>query len=211
MIDLRYYLSLLNENEAHLVTKYYIFKKFKNLNAAQWFFKNQTVDKITNVDNKQLLSNICRKFGDLLNTEQLDFQAKKELVLANLDKDSSQLSFLEPKGIRSVTIICPRCKGYSETSKKPERGWIPKQGTAKGVICQHRSSCGFSGDFIAAYAEEYNLSYGKALNLLADELGIDFTINEVHLDGSKFIKRDKVKLVPKEVKQIPEKPQELLC
>ena len=206
MINLKHYSSLLtNDSEAQLIMKFFHKKEFKNLNSAQWFFKNQTADKVAWINDmkiKEILPGLCKKFGELLDAEQLDLTTKQNLVLSKLDKDSPQLSFLEPKGSTSVTILCPKCKGVSGKSKKVERGWIPKNGTAKSVICQHRSSCGFSSDFIGAFAEEFDKSYGEALNILADELGIDFTINEIHIEGtvSKPVHKP-IELVPKKVEK----------
>lgn len=202
MLDIRFYLPLIaSKEDENLIAKYFGKKEFANLASAQWFFKNQTTEKVSWINSeadKAKLPDLCKLFGEKLDSEQLSFNEKKEMVLDQLDKDSSLMSFLEPKGTRSVTIVCPKCKGFGDgnTKGKPERGWIPVQGTAKSIICQHRSSCGFSSDFIGAFAEEYNMKYGAALNHLATELGIDFTINEAHIGAT-------VKQTPKQVNLTP--------
>ncbi|MEA2098900.1 MAG: hypothetical protein U9P72_02085 [Campylobacterota bacterium] len=204
MLDMNYYLQLLDDENKKIVNSYFGLKKFKSISSAQYFFKEivtSQLDWIEKIERKQSIIKSCKKFAELLNDEQFDFDTKKKMVLEKLDKDSPQLAFLDAKGTRSVTIVCPKCKGFgANSSGKAERGWIPAQGTAKAVICQHRTSCGFNGDFIAAFAEEYNKSYGEALNLLADDLGIDFTINEVHIDSTKEKKvSNKPLLVPKKI------------
>lgn len=205
MLDIKFYLPLLaSKEDENLIAKYYGKKEFVNLASAQWFFKNQTAQKVSWINgeaDKAKLPDLCKLFGEKLDSEQLSFDEKKEMVLNQLDKDSSLMSFLEPKGVRSVTIVCPKCKGYGKNSSKQERGWIPVQGTAKSVICQHRSSCGFSSDFIGAFAEEYNMKYGAALNHLATELGIDFTINEAHIGDTVKTAKKQVNLTPKVVEK----------
>jgi len=188
MLDLKHYVSHLPAKQAEVIMMHFN-KNFKSLSTAAWYFKNIKAEDITwmrNMLNTPTLQDL-HTLSDFLKSQEMSFEEKKELVLNTLEKDSPLLAFLEPKGTRSVTVICPKCKGYGANTGRgrQERGWIPKQGLSKAVICQHRTSCGFAGDFIAAYAEEYKLSYGKALNVLADELNIDFTANEVHVGEHK--------------------------
>ena len=193
MLDIKYYAKLLSEEDATKINKYFSKKEFKSLASAIWFFQELTNEKIKWIrseEDKKILIPIAKKFSDLLKEEQMSFSDKIELVLEKTDYGLPQFSFLEAKGSRTVTCVCPKCKGYGGDGKgKPsaDKAWIPVNGTAKSVICNHRSSCGFSGDFIAAYAEEYNLGYGAALNQLASEFGIDFTLDEVHKEGTKEV------------------------
>jgi len=196
MIDLNYYSSLMDEDKKQFIVKHYGNKKFKTLKKAEWFFK-----EIACQNASEKLQKLLKLFASKLAEEQMSFEDKKTLVLDKCDKDSAVFSFLEVKGTRSVTCVCPKCKGISGKYKKPERAWIPDKGNTKAVVCNHRSTCGFSGDFIAVYAEEYKISYGQALNALANELGIDFTVNEVHI-GQREKTAAYVKFKPKEKKKI---------
>ena len=209
MIDMQYYLNFLQQEEdKKLIRNFFINKKFKSLSSAAWFFKDKAPNELNWIkeeDTKAKLIESLKKFVKVLEDEQLSLEEKKELVLQQLDLNSPQLDFLDIKGSsgsRSVTCTCPKCKGFGDGHKgKAEKAWIPKNGTAKSVICNHRSSCGFNKDFISAYAEEYNITYGKALFILANELNVDFTADEVHI-GSKIITPVKrVKLVPKVIKE----------
>ena len=216
MISLKYYADLLlTKEESDLLLKYNSKKKFESLSKAQWYFINLDDSKLSWIKNKAIVPELLRLsklFSERLNDQFMSFSDKVELVLAHTDIYSSTYSFLEAKGARSVTCICPKCGGYGDGSSKgrgkQERAWVPNSGTAKAVKCNHRSSCGFYGDLIAVYAEKYGLKYGQALNILADEFNIDFTVDEVHIEGTKEIaQKPKIVLeekvfVPKEVEYI---------
>jgi len=207
MIDLKYYLKFLQKEESELIFKLFENRKFKSLSSAAWFFKDKAPNELEWMkkdEAKAKLIESFKKFVKVLEDEQLSLVDKIELVLKELDLNSPQLDFLDIKGSngsRSVTCVCPKCKGFGSGKSKAERAWIPKNGTAKSVICNHRSSCGFNKDFIGAYAEEYDITYGKALFILADELNVDFTSDEVHT-GNKIVTPIKqVVLTPKVIKE----------
>jgi len=195
MINLTYYANLLlGEEDAKIVIKIYSKKSFKSINSAKYFFEQENdfnLSWMTNPNAKTRLLNTLKVFAEKLNSQQLDFTEKQEMVLALCDKDASQFSFLEYRGEgMTTTCICPN-PSCPDARKNKLSAWIPKKGTVKSVICNHRTNCNFSGDFIKVYATYYGKTYGEAMNLLAQELNIDFTVNEVHV-GKKVTKRIEV-------------------
>lgn len=199
MIDFVYYTNLLMGKDAGKVLKFFGHKQFDDLNKAQFFFKNQSIEKVSWIkeeDIREKMSALCLTFSERLDEQQLSLEDKQALVLEHCDKDASQFSFLEYKG-SGMTTTC-RCPNPNCSEAKPNEkcAWIPEKGSAKSVVCNHRTNCGFSGDFIAVYAAYYGLTYGKALLTLADEFGIDFTINEVHIGERVSTKKENPILVP---------------
>lgn len=189
MIDLIYYTNmLLPQEKSNLIQKYFKHKKFKSLSGTQWFFKEKAIDEITSyVNNKdaiEALKEAIVLFAQKLDDEQLSFTDKVELVLEACNIHHGAFEFLDVKGSTSATCICPKCKGFGGGKGKAERAWVPNNGNAKAVKCNRRSSCGFYGDLISVYAEEYSIGKGAAMNILADEFNVDFTSNEVHVDGT---------------------------
>ena len=175
MINIVYYANLLLGKEAGLILKFFGSKEFESLNSAQFFFKNQNDFILSWIKNEEIraqVSKLAILFSERLDEQQLSFQEKKEMVLTKSTSSSALFGFLEPKGGRTVTCKCPRC-GNNGTNKWD--AWIPDKGSAKFVVCNHRTNCGFSGDLIAVYAEHYGLGYGQAMAHLSDELGIDFS------------------------------------
>lgn len=207
MIDIEYYIKLLPQHEdGKLLLKIFGDKDFKSLSSAKWFFEEKALkelDWMKKEEAKLRLMETIKQFIEVLKSEEMPLKEKIELTLDLLDKDGPHMDFLDAKGINSITCICPKCKG-SNGKGRVEKAWIPANGTAKSVKCNHRSSCGFSGDFIACYAEQYDIKYGVALNLLAKELGIDFTLSEVQKEGTKKVSRaiPRVQLKAKKIEPI---------
>lgn len=204
MIDIKYYTRLLlNDESEKLVMQFYANKKFKSLSSAQWFFAGITEATLSWVKEdytKSRLLEAVKFFANSLKSEQMSLEDKISMVLDKCDKDMEELSFLDIRGgtgSRSIVCMCPKCK-------LPKSAWIPVNGQAKAVKCNHRTSCGFYGDFIAVYAEEYDLAYGKAMNILAETLNVDFTINEVHAG-----ERSEYKSIQKPIALVPKKAHEV--
>jgi 5S rRNA maturation endonuclease (ribonuclease M5) len=190
MIDLKHYLGLLPIDESALILKYFERKKFNSLSKMSWFYKSVAMDEVKNrlpnmSRDLEALTIATERFHKRLDDEQLSFAEKLELVLEACNIHHNTFTFLDVKGSSSVTCICPKCKGFGGGKGKAERAWIPNRGQAKAVKCNHRSSCGFYGDLISVYAEEYSIGKGAAMNILADEFNVDLTSNEVHVDGTK--------------------------
>jgi len=196
MLDINYYLSGVSGMQT--ILKLYSKRNFKSLYSAELYFRNLSQSDVAWIKeeaNRHVVLSTAPKASEVFKDAQMSLEEKKEAVLNECDVYNPALSFLEPKGQRSITVICPQCKD------RKERAFVPEHGKAKSVICNHRTNCGFSGDFIAAYAQEYGLSYGKSLMYLAQELGIDFSANEVHIKGTAPERAQIAK--PKSRKQAP--------
>lgn len=179
MLDLKYYTEILmDQNGADLVMRFFHKKEFASLGSAIYFFKNRHIENLSWIQNESLhqpVSNASLAFSEKLIGLLPSLEDKQNMLYQQLDYNNEELSFLEVKDSQSKTCICPKC------GDRNERGWLTKGSGYRMFSCNHRSSCGFKGDLIKTYAQYFNKTYGEALNLLAQSLNIDFTVDEIHI------------------------------
>lgn len=199
MLDIKHYAGALQPNEASLIAKFFSKKNFSSLYGAKKYFEEMGEKELSWIQKEEIRNDILqvsKKFAKVLESAEPTLEEKREKVLERCHYSLALFDFLDAKGQRSITCLCPKC------GDRKERAFVPANGEATMIICNHRTNCGFKGDYISAFAEHYKLTYGQSMQQLAKELGVDLNFGEAHIEGTKKAPIYKpLKLEPKRIEK----------
>jgi len=158
--------------------KYYFQKIKEDKNSLNWILNKEDV--------KILLNNIDI-LTSYINDNLPSFEEKKAIVLNSMDLETIGLEV-----IGRNKVVCPRCGDKS--------AYVVNGGNSKYIQCNHRSSCGFYGDFISVYGEFNNLTYKDSFKEISNKLNINFNIDEVHIGEKRNNINNNVKSIVDSIK-----------